>query len=175
MKLTFLFLVKKWNRFLQPRPMAIVLILLHLALLQIYLQLTLLRILYMLQSLLVISTGFNLFNLHRKPWGRNSELHFRVLENRGPEILGILLTVAQQRGAQMEFKPWPSDFLSRAPLYTQLQISISNIVDHFSSNVLYSLSLFHLSPHFPGYSTWFSDLQFKSWNWLLKYLFYFSV
>ena len=67
MKLTFLFLVKKWNRFLQPRPMAIVLILLHLALLQIYLQLTLLRILYMLQSLLVISTGFNLFNLHRKP------------------------------------------------------------------------------------------------------------
>lgn len=67
MKLTFLFLVKKWNRFLQPRPMAIVLILLHLALLQIHLQLTLLRILYMLQSLLVISTGFNLFNLHRKP------------------------------------------------------------------------------------------------------------
>ena len=47
--------------------MAIVLILLHLALLQIHLQLTLLRILYMLQSLLVISTGLNLFNLHRKP------------------------------------------------------------------------------------------------------------
>lgn len=71
MKLTFLFLVKKWNRFLQPRPMAIVLILLHLALLHIHLQLTL-RIIYTLQSLLVISTGFNLCNLHRKPWGRNS-------------------------------------------------------------------------------------------------------
>lgn len=67
MKPTFLFLVKKWNRFLQPRPMAIVLIFVHVALHQIHLQLTLLRILYMLQSLLVISTGFNLFNLHRKP------------------------------------------------------------------------------------------------------------
>ena len=30
-------------------------------------------------------------------------------------MLGILLTVAWQRGAQMEFKPWPSDFLSGAP------------------------------------------------------------
>lgn len=51
--------------------MAIVLILLHLALLQIHLQLTL-RIIYTLQSLLVISTGFNLCNLHRNLWGRNS-------------------------------------------------------------------------------------------------------
>ena len=48
MKFPFLIPVKKWNRFLHPRPMAVVLILLHLALLQIHLQLTLLRILYML-------------------------------------------------------------------------------------------------------------------------------